>query len=129
LFSSFSTVSKYMIRRRRPPSQRWRTFLRNHAEAIAAIDFCVVSTANFECLFALVVVGHRRRQLLWFCGDPASDGGVAGAAGVEAFPWNTAPAYLVRDNHGAYGQAFKRRVWAMGIRDRPISLRSPWLSG
>jgi len=61
-----STVSKYMIRRRGPPSQSWRTFLRNHAEAIAAIDLCVVPTLTFECLFAFLVVGHGRRQLQWF---------------------------------------------------------------
>jgi len=58
-----STVSKYMIRRRGPPSQTWRTFLRNHAEAIAAIDLCVVPTLTFECLFAFLVVGHGRRQI------------------------------------------------------------------
>jgi len=61
-----SSVSKYMIRRRRPPSQTWRTFLRSHAEAIAAIDLCVVPTATFERLFAFLVVGHGRRELLWF---------------------------------------------------------------
>ena len=61
-----STVSKYMSRRRRPPSQSWRTFLRNHAEAIAAIDLCVVPTVHFERLFAFVIIGHGRRQLLWF---------------------------------------------------------------
>jgi hypothetical protein len=61
-----STVSKYMIRRRGPPSQTWRTFLRNHAPAIAAIDLCVVPTLTFECLFAFLVLGHGRRQLLWF---------------------------------------------------------------
>ena len=61
-----STVSKYMIRCRRPPSQSWRTFLRNHAGVIAAIDLCVVPTVRFECLFAFVVMGHGRRQLLWF---------------------------------------------------------------
>src|SRR6476659_2719740 len=61
-----STVSKYMIRHRGPPSQTWRTFLRNHADAIAAIDLCVVHTLTFECLFALIIIGHGRRQLLWF---------------------------------------------------------------
>src|SRR6266403_555134 len=61
-----STVSKYMIGRRGPPSQSWRTFLRNHADAIAAIDLCVVPTLTFERLFAFLVVGHGRRQLLWF---------------------------------------------------------------
>jgi hypothetical protein len=61
-----STVSKYMIQRRGPPSQTWRTFLRNHAHAIAAIDLCLVPTLTFECLFAFLVLGHGRRQLLWF---------------------------------------------------------------
>ncbi len=61
-----STVSRYMMRRRRPPSQSWRTFLRNHAEAIAAIDLCVVPTVYFERLFAFIIIGHGRRQLLWF---------------------------------------------------------------
>ncbi|MEJ2377910.1 MAG: hypothetical protein P8Y71_21800, partial [Pseudolabrys sp.] len=60
-----STVSKYMVRGRRPPSQSWETFLRNHANAIAAIDLCVVTTVTFERLFAFLVVGHGRRQLLW----------------------------------------------------------------
>jgi hypothetical protein len=61
-----STVSKYMVRVRNPPSQTWKTFLRNHAEAIAAIDMCVVPTVTFDLLFAFLVVGHGRRQLLWF---------------------------------------------------------------
>ncbi len=61
-----STVSKYMIRRRGPPSQTWRTFLGSHAEAIVAIDLCVVPTLTFEHLFAFLVLGHGRRQLLWF---------------------------------------------------------------
>jgi transposase InsO family protein len=121
-----STVSKYMMRRRRPPSQSWRTFLRNHAEAIAAIDLCVVPTLSFECLFAFVVVGHGRRQLLWFAVTRHPTAEWLAQQIVEAFPWNTAPAYLVHDNDGAYGQVFRRRVRAMGIRDRPISPRSPW---
>jgi hypothetical protein len=61
-----STVSKYLIRRRGPPSQSWRAFLRNLADGIAAIDLCVVPTLTFEPLFAFVVLGHERRQLLWF---------------------------------------------------------------
>jgi transposase InsO family protein len=121
-----STVSKYMVRRRGPPSQSWRTFLRNHAEAIAAIDLCVVPTLSFECLFAFVVVGHGRRQLLWFAVTQHPTAEWLAQQIVEAFPWNTAPAYLVRDNDGAYGQPFRRRIRVMGIRDRPISPRSPW---
>ena len=121
-----STVSKYMIRRRHPPSQSWRTFLRNHAEAIAAIDLCLVPTVRFESLFAFVIIGHGRRQLLWFAVTRHPTAEWLAQQIVEAFPWETAPAYLVRDNDGAYGPVFKRRVRAMGIRDRPISPRSPW---
>jgi transposase InsO family protein len=121
-----STVSKYMIRHRGPPSQNWRTFLRNHADAIAAIDLCVVPTLTFECLFAFVVVGHGRRQLLWFAVTRHPTAEWLAQQIVEAFPWNTAPTYLMRDNDGAYGRAFTSRVRAMGIRDRPISPRSPW---
>src|SRR2546430_14032065 len=118
-----STVSKYMIRRRGPPSQTWRTFLRNHAEAIA---LCVVPTLTFECLFAFLVVGHGRRQLLWFAVTRHPTAEWLAQQIVEAFPWNATPAYLVRDNDGAYGQAFRRRVRTMGVRDRPTSPRSPW---
>src|SRR6266516_966782 len=121
-----STVSKYMIQRRGPPSQTWRTFLRNHAHAIAAIDLCVVPTLTFECLFAFLVLGHGRRQLLWFAVTRHPTAEWLAQQIVEAFPWGTAPTYLVHDNDGAYGQAFTRRLRAMGIRDRPISPRSPW---
>ena len=122
-----STVSKYIARRPGPPSQTWRTFLRNHADAIAAIDLCVVPTLTFECLFAFLVLGHGRRQLLWFAvtRHPTAEW-LAQQIVVEAFPWGTAPTYLVRDNDGAYGWVFRHRVRAMGIRDRPISPRSPW---
>jgi len=121
-----STVSKYMIRRRGPPSQTWRTFLRNHAEAIAAIDLCVVPTLTFECLFAFLVLGHGRRQLLWFAVARHPTAEWLAQQILEAFPWNAAPTYLVRDNDRSYGQAFTRRLRTMGIRDRPISPRSPW---
>jgi hypothetical protein len=97
-----STVSKYMIRRRGPPSQTWRTFLRNHAEAIAAIDLCVVPTLTFEHLFAFLVLGHGRRQLLWFAVTRNPTAEWLAQQIVQAFPWNTAPAYLVRDNDGAH---------------------------
>jgi hypothetical protein len=95
-----STVSKYMARRSGPPSQTWRTFLRNHADAITAIDLCLVPTATFECLFAFLVMGHGRRQLLWFAVTRRPTAEWLARQIVEAFPWNTAPRYLVRDNDG-----------------------------
>ena len=115
-----------MIRRHGPPSQTWRTFLRNHANAIAAIDLCVVPTLSFERLFAFLVLGHGRRQLLWFAVTRHPTAEWLAQQMVEAFPWDGAPTYLVRDNDGVYGHAFIARIRAMGIRDHPISPRSPW---
>ena len=124
-----STISKYMARGGRPPSQSWKTFLRNHAEAIAAIDMCVVRTVSFELLFAFIVIGHGRRQLLWFEVTRHPTAAWLARQITEAFPWTSAPTYLVRDNDRAYGHVFKSRVKAMGIRDRPISPGSPWQNG
>ena len=124
-----STVSKYMARGGRPPSQSWKTFLRNHAEAIAAVDMCMVPTLTFERLFAFLVLGHSRRQLLWFEVTRHPTAAWLARQITEAFPWASAPAYLVRDNDRAYGQVFTSRVTAMGIRDRPISPGSPWQNG
>ena len=124
-----STVSKYMQRGGRPPSQSWKTFLRNHADAIAAIDLCVVRTLTFDLLFVVVVLGHGRRQLLWVEVTRHPTAEWLAQQISEAFPWASAPAYLVRDNDGAYGQVFTARVRAMGIRDRPITPASPWQNG
>ena len=124
-----STVSKYMARPSKPPSQSWKTFLRSHAEAIAAIDLCVVPTLTFDRLFAFLVLSHGRRQLLWIEVTRYPTAEWLARQITEAFPWASAPAYLVRDNDGAYGHVFRSRVRAMGIRDRPISPASPWQNG
>src|ERR1700758_2563131 len=118
-----------MVRGRRPPSQSWRTFLRNHMEVIAAIDTCVVPTLTFERLFAFLVLSHGRRQLLWFEVTRHPTAEWLARQITEAFPWTSAPSYLVRDNDAAYGHVFTFRLRAMGIRDRPISPRSPWQNG
>jgi hypothetical protein len=114
-----STVSKYMVRGGTPP----------YAQAIAAIDLCVVPTLTFDRLFAFLVLGHGRRQLLWIEVTRHPTAEWLARQITEAFPWTSAPAYLVRDNDGAYGHVFTSRVRAMGIRDRPISPRSPWQNG
>ncbi len=120
------SIQKYMIRRRSPPSQSWRTFLRNHAEAIAAIDLCMVATVRFECLFAFVVIGHGRRQLLWFAVTRHPTAEWLAQQIVEAFPWETAPAYLVRDKMVRTAKSSSGGFGRWGIRDRPTSPRSPW---
>ena len=126
---SQSTVASYMPRCSRPPSQSWKTFLRNHAPATAAIDVLVVPTVGFKLLYCLVVLGHDRRQLLSFgiAAHPTAEW--IGRQITEAFPWNEHPRYLIRDRDGIYGKAFKNRLRAMGIRDRPIAARSPWQNG
>jgi hypothetical protein len=124
-----STVSKYMVRCQNPPSQTWKTFLQNHAEAIAAIDMCVVPTLTFDLLFAFLVLGHGRRQLLWIEVTRHPTAEWLARQITEAFPWTSAPSYLVRDNDRAYGHVFTSRVRTMGIRDRPISPGSPWQNG
>src|SRR5215470_4588445 len=124
-----STVSRYMARGGKPPSQSWNTFLRNHAEAIAAVDMCIVPTVSFERLFAFLVLGHSRRQILWFEVTHHPTAAWLARQITEAFPWASGPTYLVRDNDRAYGHVFISRVRTMGIRDRPISPGSPWQNG
>ena len=92
-----------MVRCGSPPSQSWKTFLRNHAQAIAAIDLCVVQTLTFERLFAFLVLGHGRRQLLWIEVTRHPTAEWLARQITEAFPWTSAPTHLVRDNDGAYG--------------------------
>jgi transposase InsO family protein len=124
-----STVSKYMLRGRRPPSQGWKTFLRNHADGIAAADFLVVPTLTFGRQFAFVVLGIGRREICWIGVTTNPSAQWLGQQITEAFPWDSAPKFLIRDNDRSYGDVFKRRVHAMGIRDRPTSPRSPWQNG
>jgi hypothetical protein len=121
-----STVSIYMVPRRDRPLQTWKTFVRNHIEGIASIDLFVVPTIAFQQLFAFLVLGHERRRLLWFAVTRNPTAEWLARQITEAFPWDCAPKYLIRGSDRAFGVAFKVRVRAMGIRDRPTSYRSPW---
>jgi transposase InsO family protein len=126
---SESTVGRYMIKMRGPRSQGWKTFLRNHAAGIAAIDLFVVRTISFKLLYSLVILRHARRQLVWIAitSNPTAEW-IAGQV-TEAFPWNEAPRHLIRDRDAAFGPVYIRRVRAMGIRDRQVAPRSPWQNG
>src|SRR5437870_12662037 len=124
-----STVSIYMVPRQDRPLQTWKTFLCNHVEGIASIDFIVVPTIAFQQLFAFLVLGHGRRRLLWIAVTRNPTAEWLARQITEAFPWERAPKYLIRDNDRAFGVAFKARIRAMGIRDQPISFRSPWQNG
>src|SRR5881409_3312725 len=124
-----SSVAKYMVKRCGPRSQGWRTFLRNHAADIAAMDLFVVPTIGFDLLYVLVLVRLARRDLVWInvTSNPTADW-IARQI-TEAFPWNEAPRYLIRDRDRVYGAAVTRRLRAMGIRDKPTAPGSPWQKG
>ena len=114
---SQAAVSKYMVRYPSPPSQSWRTFLTNHADCLASIDFFVVPTATFHLLFGFIVLHHERRQIVHF-GVTANPTMAWVAQQIrEAFPWGTAPRHLIRDRDGAYGQSFRSTVTAMGVEE------------
>ena len=121
-----SSVAKYIVKRRGPPSQRWRTFLRNHAPQIAAMDLFIVPTIGFNLLYAFVMVRLARRDLVWINVTAYPTAEWIAQQITEAFPWNEAPRYLIRDRDGIYGPVVRRRLRAMGIRDKPISAGSPW---
>src|SRR5277367_2412975 len=124
-----SSVAKYMVKRRGPPSQRWRTFLSNHAPDIAAMDLFVVPTIGFDLLYAIVIVRLVRRDLVWInvTANPTAEW-IARQI-TEAFPWEEAPQYLIRDRDRIYGAIVTRRLRAMGIRDKPTAPASPWQNG
>ena len=116
-----TSVAKYMARRRRPPSQGWRTFLRNHADGIAAMDLFVVPTISFRLLYGLLILRHDRRQILWLGATAHPTAEWIARQLTEACGWEQDPQYLVRDRDRSYGEVFLRRVRAMGIRDRPTA--------
>ena len=112
-----ATVAKYMARRRGPPSQGWKTFLRNHADGIAAMDLFVVPTMSLRLLFGLLILRHDRREIAWIgvTGNPTAKW-IAQQL-TEAFGWETVPRYLLRDRDRVYGYIFIQRARAMGILD------------
>jgi transposase InsO family protein len=121
-----STVERYMVRRPRPRSQGWMAFLRNHLRDMVAIDFFVVPTARFKLLFVLVILAHFRRQVVHFNVTTNPTAQWVAQQIIEAFPWNEAPRYLLRDRHATYGYAFRKRVGNMGIEEVLTAPRSPW---
>jgi len=124
-----SSVAKYMVKRRGPPSQGWRTFLYNHAPDIAAMDLFVVPTVGFDLLYAFVIVRLGRRDLVWInvTANPTAEW--VALQITEAFPWDEAPRHLIRDRDRIYGSVVTRRLRAMGIRDKPTAPGSPWQNG
>lgn len=123
---SQATVSKYLVRRTKPPSQSWRTFFHNHLWDIVAIDFFTVPTATFRILYVFVVLRHDRRRILHLNVTAHPTSSWTAQQMIEAFPFDAVPRFVLRDRDGAYGKTFRRRVAGMGIEEVLIAPRSPW---
>jgi transposase InsO family protein len=126
LQASTATIRKYRPKTRRPPSQGWRTFLQNHAGGIAAMDFFLVPTVTARLLYVLIVMSHERRKIVHFNITDAPTATWTAQQIINAFPYQTAPEYLLRDRDSIYGSIFVQRVAGMGIKQKLISPRSPW---
>ena len=122
---SQATVAKYMIRHRRPPSQTWRTFLKNHAKGLVSLEFFVVPTIAFEVLFVFLILDHDHRRPIHFAMTSHPTAEWTARQLLEAFRWDSAPRYLFRDRDGIYGRSFASRP--IGWAFRRFLLRPPAL--
>jgi putative transposase len=123
---SESTVAKYMIRHRNPPSPTWRTFLDNHVADLVSVDFFTAPTATFRILYVFVILRHDRREIVHFNVTEHPTAQWAAQQLVEAFPFDSAPRYLLRDRDSIYGDRFRNRVKSLGIDEVLTAPRSPW---
>jgi transposase InsO family protein len=123
---SQATVAKYMIRHPKPPSQTWRTFLKNHAKNFVAADFFVVPTVAFQLLFVFVILDHNRRRPVHFAVTSHPTEEWTARQLLDAFPWDSAPRYLLRDRDGCYGGKFQQTAKWMGIHEVLTAPHRPW---
>ena len=121
-----ASVAKYMVRNPKPPSQTWRTFLTNHVSQLVSVDFFTVHTVWFEILFVFIVLAHDRRRVIHFNVTAHPTAEWTAQQMLEAFPYDTAPEYLLRDRDRIYGQEFCKQVEVMNIKEVLSAPRSPW---
>ena len=121
-----TSVGKYMVRLRKPPSQTWRTFLDNHVKTMVSVDFFTVPTIRFQILYVFLVLGHDRRRILHFNVTAHPTAEWTGQQLREAFPFDQIPCYLLRDRDGIFGDDFTRQVKELGIEEVLSAPRSPW---
>jgi transposase InsO family protein len=117
-----------MPKRTKPPSQTWKTFLKNHVGCLASIDFCVVPTASFRVLYLFIVLLHEQRRVVHFAVTEHPSARWVCQQLREAFPFDTAPRYLIRDRDSIYGADVQQTLENMGIEEVVIAPRSPWQS-
>jgi putative transposase len=123
---SQATVAKYIVRHRKPPSQTWRTFLKNHMKTLVSADFFAVPTISFRFLFVFVILGHDRRRPIHFAVTEHPTAEWTARQLLGAFPWDNAPRYLLRDRDGIYGEMFCATAAWLWIREILTAARSPW---
>ena len=121
-----SSVSKYMVRRHKPPSQTWRTFLENHVQQLVSIGFFTVPTIRFQVLYAFLVLAHDRRRILHFNVTAHPTAQWTRQQLREAFPFAKLPRYLLRDRDAIFGHDFREQVRDMGICEVLSAPRAPW---
>jgi putative transposase len=121
-----STVEKYRVRLRKPPSPTWKVFLKNHVKDLVALDFFVVPTVSYKVLFVLVILAHERRRVVHFNVTAHPTAAWTARQVVEAFPWDETPRYLLRDRDRVYSAFFRRRIQNMGLEDVMTAPQSPW---
>ena len=121
-----SSVSKYMVRCRKPPSQTWRTFLESHADQLVSIDFFTVPTIRFQVLYVFLVLAHDRRRILHFNVTAHPTAEWTGQQLRETFPFDQLPRYLLRDRDAIFGNEFRGQVRDMGIHEVLSTPRAPW---
>jgi len=121
-----STVEKYRAQPRKPPSPTWQTFLKNHVQDLVSLDFFVVPTVACRVLFVLVILAHHRRRVVHFNVTEHPTAAWTAQQVIDAFPWDEAPRYLLRDRNRIYSASFPQRVRTMGIEAVVIAPRSPW---
>ena len=121
-----STVEKYRPRTRRLSSPTWKAFLNNHIQDIVAGDFFTVPTATYRVLFVCIVLAHERRRIVHVNMTEHPTAQWTAQQIVEAYPWETAPRYLLRDRDAVYSSGFQQRVGNLGIEEVKIAPRSPW---
>ena len=125
---SQATVAKYMVRHPKPPSHAWRTFLKNHTKQLASIDFFTVPTISFRILYVFLVLSHERRRVVHFNVTSHPTAEWTSQQLLHAFPYDSAPRYLIRDRDRIYGLDLQRLLKDMGISQVLTAPRSPWQS-
>jgi putative transposase len=121
-----TSVSKYLVRCRKPQSQAWRTFVDNHVKTMVSVDFFTVATIRFQVLYVFLVLAQDRRWISHFAVNAHPTAEWTAQQLREAFPWDTGPRYLLRDRNRIFGKDFVDQLKAMGINQVLLAPRSPW---